>query len=88
MKKVKGVQHAAFLGMPHSELEESPWAVFSCLEGVDPQQVSSEVKRLLEKNGIIADKVCTYSKIPMDPRHHSKVEYSVLRELLLQEQSL
>jgi hypothetical protein len=39
-----------------------------------------EVREALSSEGIVLDRVVFVEEIPMDPRHHSKVEYQKLRE--------
>ena len=48
----------------------------------DVETYKKEIKRVLEKNGFIVDEIIHTDDIPMDPRHHSKVEYDVLRKKL------
>ena len=84
LKKINEVARAAFLGMPDQKLGEACFAVVSLKE--DKLQESENVKKrvlyLMQKNGIPVDEVVVRSDIPMDPRHHSKVEYDVLRKAL------
>jgi len=90
MAKLPFIRHCAFLGMPDSKLGESTWAVFNCKEEPNDEQrknYSKEIDRILQKNKIIADKIIYHSEIPMDPRHHSKVEYNVLRDQLVKEKN-
>ncbi len=47
------------------------------------QQYTEEVAHLFKENKIPVDEVRMVNEIPMDPRHHSKVEYSKLREMLI-----
>jgi hypothetical protein len=46
--------------------------------------VAAETARLFRKNGIPVDSFRVVRSIPMDPRHHSKVEYEVLRRSILE----
>jgi len=85
MKRVSGLLHAAYLGIPDERLAEKPIAVFSVKEGEDASLVRSEIERMLTKNEIIFDDIIHVESIPMDPRHHSKVEYHVLRDSLKNE---
>lgn len=82
MKRIPLVLHAAYLGIEDSELGEKPIAVFSVSEDSNIEDAKKEVERLLTKNKIIFDDIIHVDKIPMDPRHHSKVEYHVLRATL------
>ena len=51
--------------------------------GANQEAAQSEIQRLFAKNDIPLDALYFIDTIPMDPRHHSKVEYSALREQLL-----
>ena len=85
MKKIPLIKHAAYLGVEDKELGEKPVAVFSIKEGVNEAEAVEEVSRMLSKNEITFDDVIVIDHIPMDPRHHSKVEYHVLRATLKEE---
>ncbi|MCP4913266.1 MAG: AMP-binding protein [Oligoflexia bacterium] len=84
LKKLDFVQKAAFLGMPDSELGERTFAVFTLKEGIgaDIEKQRAEVQRIMDKNKITVDQILCVDDIPMDPRHHSKVEYEKLREII------
>lgn len=84
LKKSDMVKKAAYLGVPDQELGEKTIAVF-CLKEEhkdNKEKAEGEVKALLDYNGIVFDKIICVEDIPMDPRHHSKVEYGVLRTSL------
>jgi len=84
LKKSSKIKKAAFLGIPDKELGEKTIAVYSLKEEFIGQESTAdkEAKELLEYNGILFDKLICVEDIPMDPRHHSKVEYGILRESL------
>lgn len=83
MKKLKNVKQAAFIGRPHPTLGEESVAVISLAQTTkETTSFIQEVTSLLKQNEIPVDKVEIIDTIPMDPRHHSKVEYNALRELL------
>ena len=70
--------------MPDKDLQEKTYAVFTTYDNSENiEQYKSEIKRVLVKNGFIVDEVIHTNEIPMDPRHHSKVEYDVLRKKLI-----
>lgn len=50
----------------------------------DFKGASQEVRRIFAKNKIPLDQIYFVREIPMDPRHHSKVEYAQLRKILLE----
>lgn len=86
LKRLPFVKHAAFLGVDHEKLGEATYCVYSLNEeykdNFNEDEAHSEIMRLMNKNEIPVDKVVSVENIPMDPRHHSKVEYAKLRELL------
>jgi acyl-CoA synthetase (AMP-forming)/AMP-acid ligase II len=79
------VQAAAYVGLPHPQLGEQAVAAFSLRAGVTPADPVAEVARALEAAGIVADRVVQVASVPLDPRHHSKVEYAALRAILASE---
>lgn len=86
LKRLDFVRQAAFLGIEDSRLGEKACAAFSLKEGFNPENVeqyAQDIKSLFSENKIPVDEVRLVSEIPMDPRHHSKVEYSKLRETLI-----
>lgn len=93
LKKLLFVQYCAYLGLPDSTLGESIICVIvpkdlHLLNNSSQKELAlQKVKRILEKNKIIYDEIIFREKIPMDPRHHSKVEYSLLRDELLKQKS-
>ncbi len=86
MNKCTRIKRAAYLGIEDSELGEKTVAVCE----IDPEHVKhreeilAEVKELLDYNSIIVDHLIEVEHIPMDSRHHSKVEYGKLRAELLE----
>ncbi len=92
LKRLPFVEKAAFLGMPHPELGESAVCVVvpKGVEKIDDHDSrvawTAMIQRIMKKNGVPVDATVFRAQIPMDPRHHSKVEYDVLRAELLGEQ--
>lgn len=88
MKKLDFVQKCAYLGLPDQDLHQRTAAVFSLKEDykseVDDRDFKQEILRIMDKNQIVVDDIILVDDIPMDPRHHSKVEYGVLREMITQ----
>ena len=83
LKKFEFVSKAAFLGMEDRELGMKNIAVFTTKPNCnDVETYKKEIKRVLEKNEFIVDEIIHTDDIPMDPRHHSKVEYDILRKKL------
>ncbi len=86
LKRLDFVRQAAFLGIGDSKLGERTCAAFSLKEGFNQenvQQYTDEIVNLFKENKIPVDEVRIVKEIPMDPRHHSKVEYSKLKEILI-----
>jgi acyl-CoA synthetase (AMP-forming)/AMP-acid ligase II len=84
MKKLPYAQYTAYLGVPDEKLGEKTVAVVvphdkSAIGTSQEAEMKKALMRLMDKNGIPVDQVLFKEKIPMDPRHHSKVEYDVLR---------
>lgn len=74
------VKKGAFLGMPDTRLGERTAVAVEFCAGLRDQAGSiKEILRLFHKNKIIVDSLYVVDTIPMDPRHHSKVEYALLR---------
>lgn len=81
LKKLPFVEKAAFLGMPDPVLGEKTFAVYTTKDESNEEQIK-EIQRIMDKNKVLVDKIVCTDDIPMDPRHHSKVEYGILREKL------
>lgn len=86
MGRLPFVGRAAYLGVPHVELGEAAWAVFTCVDGARaPIDAAETVRARLLDVGIPVDRALRVQEIPMDPRHHSKVDVDALRSTLLAE---
>lgn len=88
MKKLPFVYGVAYLGVEDQSLGEKVLCVFSLKSGEkgDESKIDfyfSEIKRIMSKNNLPVDGIYLVDEIPMDPRHHSKVEYAILRESVL-----
>jgi olefin beta-lactone synthetase len=86
LKRIAEASQAAFLGLPDAVLGERAAVVLRLREPDSAEtrlRAGQEVRRLFDKNGIPVDELFFVAEIPMDPRHHSKVEYEVLRRTLL-----
>lgn len=85
LKRFDFVKQAAFLGMEDVSLGEATWAVISLKEGfnaADAEKYFSQIKGIFTQSKIPLDQIKIVDEIPLDPRHHSKVEYSKLKEIL------
>lgn len=89
LRKLPFCVQAAYVGMPVGEA----WCVVQVEAGIDPQDPSQQekwraaVQAICALNGIVYDRVVFVGHIPMDARHHSKVEYESLRSQLLGQES-
>lgn len=90
MNKSTKIKRAAYLGIQDETLGEKTVAVCEFDKSIAENENKTaealkEVRELLDYNGIIVDHLISYHSIPMDARHHSKVEYKKLRESLKEE---
>lgn len=84
LKKLSFVDKAAYLGLPDTKLGEKTVCVIATKENKREAAYEQEVRRLFEKNGVPVDEVIFMENIPLDPRHHSKVEYALLKKQILE----
>ncbi len=86
MNKCERIKRAAYLGIEDATLGEKTVAIAEISNEFKEQRESilNELAELLEYNGIVVDHLIEVDHIPMDPRHHSKVEYPKLREEILE----
>lgn len=85
MSRLPFVARAGYVGLPDEVLGELACAVITLREGsavADPRGV---VRRTLEEAGVVVDRVLVVDDVPMDPRHHSKVDVDELRRALGEE---
>lgn len=82
LKRHKSVKQSAYLGMPDDKMGEKAYALVSLIDNCEQskEEVVKEISEMLKKENIPFDYAGVMPEIPMDPRHHSKVEYDVLRE--------
>jgi len=86
LKRFDFVKRGAFLGFPDEKLgERTAVAVELVNDSGDTANHIKEVQRVFAKNNITLDSFYIVDEIPMDPRHHSKVEYAILRDKVLAE---
>ncbi len=83
LKRMSFTEQAAYLGLPDPQLGEKTVVALKVKSSSSDAAVISEVRRIFEKNSIPVDEIYLVDHIPMDPRHHSKVEYNILHEALL-----
>jgi acyl-CoA synthetase (AMP-forming)/AMP-acid ligase II/pimeloyl-ACP methyl ester carboxylesterase len=87
LKRFPFTQRCAFLGMTDAALGQATVAAIELREAssaasFDFQKAKTDIRRVFEKNQIPVDQIHFVRHVPMDPRHHSKVEYSQLRKML------
>ncbi len=85
LKRCPFVERGAFLGFPDEKLGERTAVVIEFADSFnDVRNAIAEVLRLFDKNHILVDSFYVINTIPMDARHHSKVEYNVLRDTIIE----
>lgn len=87
LKRMPFAYRCAFLGMDDAKLGQATYAVVELKaeldkSGFDFEAARKEIQRVFAKNKIPVDQIKFVKAVPMDPRHHSKVEYKVLRDQL------
>lgn len=86
LKKLSFVAQAAYLGIPDPNLGEKTMVVIEAkdktllLKFDNIKNWELKIRDLFAKNGLPLDSIIFVDSIPMDPRHHSKVEYTQLRQ--------
>ncbi len=89
LKKHADVKSSAYMGMPDEALGEKAYALISLVD--EPKASKEEILKflaeLLKKEGVPYDRLDVVPNIPLDSRHHSKVEYEVLREAILKDEA-
>ncbi|MCG8313700.1 MAG: alpha/beta fold hydrolase [Pseudomonadales bacterium] len=85
LKRFDFVNRCAFLGLPDTALGERTAVAIQVVDGYDDIETGmADIQRVFDKNNILIDSFFVVDEIPMDPRHHSKVEYAILREQILE----
>jgi len=83
LKKISFVARAAYLGISDAELNEKAVVVIEPKNYAQKAQEEAvwraEIRKILQDLTVPADGVLFIGSMPMDPRHHSKVEYGELR---------
>jgi acyl-CoA synthetase (AMP-forming)/AMP-acid ligase II len=86
LKRIEPVEKSAFVGIPDSVLGEKAHAVVKPSRDLTQDEKQTLIKNIeqdLAQYGIPHDGVIVTDDIPMDPRHHSKVEYPILRQRII-----
>jgi acyl-coenzyme A synthetase/AMP-(fatty) acid ligase len=83
MRRLPFVAAAGYVGLPDAELGERAVAAFSMRPGCAVADAAGAVRAALSEAGVVVDAVVEVDAVPLDPRHHSKVEYTKLRAALL-----
>jgi olefin beta-lactone synthetase len=83
MGRLPFVGSAAYLGISDPALHEAAWAVFTLVGDASADEARHAIATELARAEIPVDRVVRVAAIPMDPRHHSKVDVDALRALLL-----
>lgn len=86
LKKLPFVSQAAYLGIPDPNLGEKTIVVIEpkdktlLIKSDNIKTWELKIRDLFAKNDLPIDSILFVNSIPMDPRHHSKVEYAQLRQ--------
>ncbi len=83
LNRLPFVQRGAFVGFPDGKKGECTAVAVSIRKNAcDTETAVNEIRRVFRKNEIPVDAIYVVEDIPMDPRHHSKVEYDQLRRMI------
>jgi acyl-coenzyme A synthetase/AMP-(fatty) acid ligase len=82
MRRLPFVARAGYVGVADQRLGEAAWAVFTRKDSSAVDDPVYLVRRALADAGVVVDRVLEVDAIPMDPRHHSKVDVDALRRML------
>ena len=77
LRTVEGLRQGAYVGLGDDRLGERACAAYAADHDLD-----EAVREALDGAGVVYDEVRRVERVPMDPRHHSKVDYDRLRDLL------
>jgi len=82
LKRFNFIDQCAFLGIPDTEKGEANAVVFAPNSRYKGEEDLNAVKEVFYQNNIPIDAYFAVDQIPLDPRHHSKVDYSMLLKQL------
>lgn len=89
LKRFPYTERCAFLGLSVSDqhTDQKTCAVIQLKESAlkenfNFKSAQEKIIKIFDKNNIPLDYVKFVKSVPMDPRHHSKVEYAVLKKML------
>ena len=86
LKRIDAIEKAAYVGVPDPLQGEKAYVVVTpakpFLHG-EKAQCMAAITQVLESYKVPADGIIVTDTIPMDPRHHSKVEYPILRDRIM-----
>ena len=89
LKKHPDVKQSAYVGIPDDKLGEKAYALVMLVDNPkeNKEEILSKLAEILKNENVSYDMLDIIDNIPMDPRHHSKVEYDVLREAILKKEA-
>lgn len=82
LKRFAFVYQCAFLGIPDQKMGEANAVVFVPNDNYKGDEDLNAIKEVFSQNNIPVDAFFTVDQIPLDPRHHSKVDYALLLKQL------
>ena len=83
LKRLPGVVRAAYVGLPDRERGEIAACAILLEDESRTKETVKELSSAFKDKHLPVDAVYVLSEFPLDPRHHSKVEYEALREKII-----
>ncbi|MFL5783163.1 MAG: AMP-binding protein, partial [Bacteriovoracaceae bacterium] len=87
MKRLSFTYRCGFFGLPDDKLGQKNCVAIELPASTDKatfnfEDAKKEIRRVFAKNSTPIDEIYFVKAVPMDPRHHSKVEYAALKKSL------
>lgn len=87
LKRMSFTYRCGFFGLPDGKLGQKTCVAIELPASLDKStfnfdEAKKEIRRVFTKNSTPLDEIYFVNAVPMDPRHHSKVEYAVLKKSL------
>jgi olefin beta-lactone synthetase len=83
LKDISNISNAAYLDFQSDDIQKIVAVVALKISSDENRdKCKKEIKEIFKKEGLPLDDIIFFSEIPMDVRHHSKVDYRSLRQKL------
>lgn len=87
LKRLSFTYRCGFFGLPDPKLGQKTCVAIELTGATDKKsfnfdEAKVEIRRVFAKNNTPLDEIYFVTAVPMDPRHHSKVEYAALKKSL------